>query len=276
MPSSGVTKPERGGTSFDGEEPTELMAVPRAPQKTIEMRVEPPPEDEDGPLRKYLAPRLLPTQTVPEAAPAGDKIVINVKPVAEGAAAAEPKLDAERARRRAPTVRIERGTLAAQGMLPTRSPALDDGIDVSFGEAEGEVAGPSVRAIERPDPNTGSTNWKLLLGGVALLLAVVGAVGAVLGFTDTIELPGMARAPEPTSEPKVATTTAAPTASPTVTAQTSAPPAATTVETAAPSAASAVAPRSAAPTPARPPFQPKPRYTPPPPRTNGRINPTTI
>lgn len=276
MPRSGVTKPERGGTSFDGEEPTELMAVPRAPQKTIEMRVEPPLEDEDGPLRKYLAPRLLPTQTVPEVAPAGDKIVINVKPAAEGAAAAEPKLDAERARRRAPTVRIERGTLAAQGMLPTRGPALtqplDDGIDVSFGEAEADVARPSVRAIERPDPNAGSTNWKLVLGGVALLLAVVGAVGAVLVFTDTIELPGMARAPEPTAAEPDAAATAVPTASPTQTAQTSAAPPAP-VETAAPSAASAVAPPSAA--PARPPFQPKPRYTPPP-RTNGRTNPTTI
>ncbi len=276
MPSSGVTKPERGPSSFDGEEPTELMAVPRAPQKTIEMRVEPPLEDEDGPLRKYLAPRLIPTQTVPEAAPADNKIVINVKPAAEGdAAEAEPKLDAERARRRAPTVRIERGTLAAQGMLPTRgiAPAslVDDGIDVSFGDADAE-ARPSARAVARPKEDAGSTSWKLVLGGVALLLAVVGVVGAILVFTDTIELPGLS-SPAPTAEPQAAAT-AAPTAIPTATAQTSATPA-PSVETAAPSAASAVAPPSAA-TPARPPFQPKPRYTPPPPRTNGRVNPTTI
>jgi hypothetical protein len=208
MSDSGDRKP--GG--FDGEEATEVLPLPRAPNKTIEMRAPPtfdeppPPEDEDGPLRKYLAPRVLAVQPVPEQGPEDHKIVINVRtpPPADAAAVEAPassaaaevtldaKMDADRARRRAPTVRIARGTLAAQGMLPN-----EGSIDVSFDD-ESDAPGSAVSrsGAERREGDRG----KLIAVGVAFTLLVAGGAMAALVLTGTLRHPGV-NAVEPAPRP---------------------------------------------------------------------------
>jgi hypothetical protein len=280
MSDSGDRKP--GG--FDGEEATEVLPLPRAPNKTIEMRApptfdEPPPaEDEDGPLRKYLAPRVLAVQPVPDQRPEDLKIVINVRtpapseaPVATPAPSptAEPspdaKLDAERARRRAPTVRIARGTLAAQGMLPSAEGA----IDVSFDD-ESDAPGSAVSRSggERREGGSG----KLIALGVGATVLLGGAVVAALVLTGTLSLPDAARSPrEPSPEPPPS---AAASAEPAGSAAPSAvgvdpPPAASESPSAAPSSSAASSTQPGAP-PRR--FTPPPRpYRPP-----TKVNPTTL
>ncbi len=303
MPSSGATKPE-GATNFDGEEPTEVLAVPRAPQKTIEMRLpEPALKDEEGPDRTYLAPRSIPTQAVPDQGPEDNKIVINVKTPApsdvESRAPDQPKLDAERARRRAPTVRIERGTLKAQGLLPAQ-PATDD-IDVSFeGEVDAVEPPPqlSTRQDARRDKALGSGDWggrdaatqvmakrpekgsslKMVFIGILLIVALGGAGLFALGYLGVVSIPGVPlseeAAPAPTATPtaKAAptmTTPAQPTSAPTP-----APPTAEPTQTQA--AESVVPPTSSAPvrpTATTPRPVVKPRWVPP---VSTKANPTTI
>jgi hypothetical protein len=277
MSDSGDRKP--GG--FDGDEATEVLPLPRAPNKTIEMRAPPtfhepaPREDEDGPERKYLAPRVLAVQPVPDQRPEAEKIVINVRgPAAHVAAVApiepspEAKGDADRARRRAPTVRIARGTLAAQGMLPGAS-TQEGSIDVSFDD-ESDAPGSAVsrstargRGGERKETGSG----KLIALGVGLTVAVSGAVVAVLVFTGTLRFPGLgdasanvSRSSEPSpqnSTPASASATGAPSSSALPSASASeAPP------TSAPAASVSAAP--IVPPTARPRFVPSPRpYRPP-------------
>jgi hypothetical protein len=285
---------DRKPGGFDGEEATEILPMPRAPNKTIEMRAppafdEPPPqEDEDGPLRKYLAPRVLAVQPVPEQRPEDHKIVINVRtptptraapveaPGAVSAAEAAPdaKLDADRARRRAPTVRIARGTLAAQGMLPSTEGA----IDVSFDD-EGDAPGSSVSRSrpERREPSTG----KRIAIGVVLTVVVGGVVAAALVLTGTLPLPNLETGAkqDPGLEP------AASGAASSEPAASSAPSATAAVEaTSAPSAAHSASPTSASATasaaPSTVPGATAPRRYAPPPRPFNRppqkANPTTL
>lgn len=300
MPTAGATKPE-GATNFDGEEPTEVLAFPRGAQKTIEMRLpEPEPvlQDEEGPERTYLAPRSIPTQAVPDQGPEDDKIVINVKTPAPAEVAEvapdQPKIDAERARRRAPTVRIERGTLKAQGLLGAM-PATDD-IDVSF-DAEVAAAEPppelgARRAVKRadaggdwggrdaatqvmPKPAPKGSSFKMVLLGVVLIVALGGGTVFALGWLGVIDVPGVSEseaAAAPTAKPAPTVATAVPTPQPVAqpTQEPTAEPVQTqTAETAVPTATSApVKPTATTPKPVV-----KPRWVPP---ASTRANPTTI
>lgn len=105
MPTSGPTKPT-GAHTFDGEEPTEVMIVPR-PDASV--AAEPEPENKD---KQYVAPCAIPVAAVPDKEIEGAKIVLNIPDAAQrgprGRGVAE-----ERARRRAPTVKITRGQIEA-------------------------------------------------------------------------------------------------------------------------------------------------------------------
>lgn len=204
---------DRKPGGFDGEEATEVLPLPRAPNKTIEMRAPPtfdeppPPEDEDGPLRKYLAPRVLAVQPVPEQRPEDHKIVINVRtpppaealPVVAGASTSpaevtpNPRMDAERARRRAPTVRIARGTLAGQGMFPN-----EGSIDVSFDD-ETDAPGSAV-SRSGAERREGGLRGKRIAVGVVLTLLVGSGAMAALVLTGTLRLSGV-NAVDPASRP---------------------------------------------------------------------------
>ncbi len=302
MPSSGATKPE-GATSFDGEEPTEVIALPRAPQKTIEMRVAPALKDEEGPDRTYFAPRAIPTQAVPDQGPEDNKIVINVKTPApsealDAKADDQPRIDAERARRRAPTVRIERGTLKAQGLLPGGTAAVaaaDDGIDVSF---DGDEVEPPPELLPRKEARQAERggDWvgrdaatrvvtpaekrsplKLILLGVVLIVALGGGTVFALGYFGVVVIPGVPRrdAADPPRAPAPPPTTAAPPTSMVMEPARSAQPAQTqTAEPVVSSTNSAFVPQP--PVTATVPPRPfvKPRWVPPPATT--KTNPTSI
>ncbi len=93
---------------FDGEEPTNVIDRPaESPQP------EPEPENKD---RAYFAPRVLPKTAMPREALEAEapKIVLNLPEAKVPATSAE--VAAARARRRAATVKIERGALGHDGL----------------------------------------------------------------------------------------------------------------------------------------------------------------
>ncbi|NUP12714.1 MAG: hypothetical protein HOW73_42280, partial [Polyangiaceae bacterium] len=98
--------PSGKGSGFDGDEPTEVMAVPHARQP----EPEPEPENRD---KQYVAPCEIPAARVPDKELEGAKVVLNIPDATRGRGVAE-----ERARRRAPTVKIARADVETAVIRP--------------------------------------------------------------------------------------------------------------------------------------------------------------
>jgi len=92
------------GSGFGGDEATNVMDRPPPVED---------PADDANPDKAYVAPRTVPRAAMPDAAePDSPKIVLNLP---EAPVPADTRqVAAARARRRAPTVKLARGTLAAQ------------------------------------------------------------------------------------------------------------------------------------------------------------------
>ncbi len=345
MPKPGEPKPE-SSTAFEAVETTEVIPVEKLiPQKVAEPKPleqkpdeapsdaktsapeprpvatktivmeperEPAPEPEpepESPDRKYVAPTVIPTHTIPDHAEDAPKIVLNI-PEPKASGPAETRVAEVRARRRAPTVKIARGALgvspSALGITPVRP--MDEDIDVAMDDepppavepppalavlaAPLDVRGEHPR-VELPPTETSVdskpqrgrswlawTSALVLVGGGGLFAALVATGGIELGERAAATTTGSAAVA--TTSATARTTSPAPTAlPPTASAVESAPPSATTSASAAASGPS----RSAAPPVAQPPHtwppagHTAPRTWPPPKPTTtstGRVNPTTI
>lgn len=201
--------------SFDSEEPTEVMperppmstpgqpptpapaksqpgaeaAVPAASAVAEELVVT---EDEDAETkdRAYVAPRVIPRAAVPEVPTAQPRIMLNVD-VSTPAARADDDKVREQRRRRAPTVKIERGTLAARSEADAIA-TLPEGIPAplpppAFVAPEPRAASPAELAepsldvdveLEAPPQRASRGPW--IVGGLALA-AALGALAVFLG-----------------------------------------------------------------------------------------------
>ncbi|MBL9027656.1 MAG: hypothetical protein JNL21_36025 [Myxococcales bacterium] len=139
MQISGPPRPK--GTPKDSppvdEETTAVQALPAPAEPDFDVTVAEPPSDDlletrelpvvdaapdepEDPNKAYLAPQVLPTPAVPDQTDA-QRIVLNLPD--QSAVLPPSPQDVDRARRRAPTVKIPRGTLAAQGAGPVEPAA---------------------------------------------------------------------------------------------------------------------------------------------------------
>lgn len=135
-----------GAGAFEGEEPTEVMP---ARSKSAAPPPEPEPENKD---KQYVAPCEIPAARVPMKEQEGAKIVINVSEKRSDGVAGE------RARRRAPTVKLSRAEvdlakLKTRGIEPTLPDQPAFQIDVTLDELEDdETAKRPVGYIEPAKP----------------------------------------------------------------------------------------------------------------------------
>lgn len=154
-------------TAFDGEEPTEVMPL-RAPAAAASPEPEPEPEEEN-PDKQYVAPLVLPAARVPDKDVEGAKIVLNIpEPLANRTVADE------RARRRAPTVKISRAEVLGNAAPTPKKPSeeltvvnarvpvaavdrtVDDPglLDEIHGRKKGGYIAPAKPISEAPPPRT--------------------------------------------------------------------------------------------------------------------------
>ena len=143
MAKSGSSTPS-GASAFDGEEPTEVM-----PARTKSAAPPPEPENKD---KQYVAPCEIPAARVPLKDQEGAKIVINV-PEKRG-----DNVAGERARRRAPTVKLSRAEvdlakMKTRGIEPTLPDQPAFQIDVTLDDLEdGDTAKRANGYIEPAKP----------------------------------------------------------------------------------------------------------------------------
>ncbi len=204
--------------SFESEEPTEVMperppmSTPGEPPAPAPARSQPgakaapaaPPaapaavakpvvaeeDDAESKDRAYVAPRAIPRAAVPEAPAAQPRIVLNVEVVAPPARAEEDKAREQR-RRRAPTVKIERGTLAARSEADAIA-TLPEGIPAplpppAFAALEPRPAIPADPVepsldvdVELDAPPRRASRGPWIVAGLALA-AALGALALFLG-----------------------------------------------------------------------------------------------
>lgn len=118
MPTSGSSNPDdsrpgdprMGAKAFDGEEPTEVMPPKGASPSAAVAAAE--PENKD---KQYVAPTSIPVGRVPDRELEGAKVVLNIPEPSKDVSLRGSGVAEQRARRRAPTVKIARGALGAEG-----------------------------------------------------------------------------------------------------------------------------------------------------------------